>query len=198
MYCTSLICLWNIFFSHRKRQLLWKYPNPETVIVPCINVSRMPNRRTSQSKMEDIVRASICSNKGKHIHPVRHAKHPKQILQTKHTFTTFDSAGEGGGSGSLCRVRIFISSLLPATMHAGLFIYVPRDKGHNIYFKVFDGQNIYFKKLPAPPPQSTAHPLTKKGTSYNHSPKEPTAILNTWWPCSTGFGLVGYKLSIKE
>ena len=54
-----------------------------------------------------IVSASVCSIKGRHIHPVRHAKHPKQILQTKHTFTTklrgrpFDSAGEGG-SGSLC------------------------------------------------------------------------------------------------
>ena len=37
----------------------------------------------------------------RHIYPVRLAKHPKQILQTKHTFTTklrgrpFDSAGEG-------------------------------------------------------------------------------------------------------
>ena len=43
------------FFPQRKRQFLWKYPNPETVIVPCLNVSRMPNRRTSQSKIEDIV-----------------------------------------------------------------------------------------------------------------------------------------------
>ena len=40
------------FISHKKRQFLWKYPNPETVIVPCLNVSRMPNRRTSQSKIE--------------------------------------------------------------------------------------------------------------------------------------------------
>ena len=36
------------FFPHRKQLFLWKYPNPETVIVPCFNVSRMPNRRTSQ------------------------------------------------------------------------------------------------------------------------------------------------------
>ena len=36
VYCTSLICLWNIFF-HIKRQFLWKYPNPETVIVLCFN-----------------------------------------------------------------------------------------------------------------------------------------------------------------
>ena len=49
-------------------------------------------------------------------------------------------------------------------MDAGLFIYFPRDPGHNIYFKVFDGQDIYFKKLPAPlPPESTVRPLTKKG-----------------------------------
>ena len=34
------------FFPLRKRQFLWKYPNPETVFVPCLNVSRMPNRRT--------------------------------------------------------------------------------------------------------------------------------------------------------
>ena len=35
------------FSPHRKRQFLWKYPNPETVIVQCFNVSRMPNRCTS-------------------------------------------------------------------------------------------------------------------------------------------------------
>ena len=68
----------------------------------------------------------------------------------------------GGGTGSLCRVRIFISNLLRATMDAGLFIYFPRDPGHNIYYKVFDGQDIYFKNLP-PPPESTVRPLTKKG-----------------------------------
>ena len=89
-------------FPHRKQKFLWKYPNPETIIVPCLNVSRMPNLRTSQSKISKtlyIVSASVCSIKGRHIHPVRHTKHPKQILQTKHTFTTkpFDSAGEGGG-----------------------------------------------------------------------------------------------------
>ena len=49
------------FFSHRKRQFLWKYPNPETVIVPCFNVSRMPNRRTSQSKIENIVHCKCIS-----------------------------------------------------------------------------------------------------------------------------------------
>ena len=65
-----------------------------------------------------------------------------------------------GGAGSLCRVRIFISNLLRATMDAGLFIYFPRDPGHNIYYKVFDRQDIYFKILP--PPQSTVRPLTKK------------------------------------
>ena len=80
--------------------------------------------------------------------------------------------GEGGGwSGSLCRVRIFISDLLRATIFIiiqfqhrpfilryslfesdGLFIYFPRDAGQNIYLKVFDGQDIYFKKLSAPHP----------------------------------------------
>ena len=49
------------FFPHRKRQFLWKYPNPETVIVPCLNMSRMPNRRTSQSKIEDIVHCKCIS-----------------------------------------------------------------------------------------------------------------------------------------
>ena len=56
------------------------------------------------------------------IHPVRHAEHPKQILQAKHKFTTklrgrpFDSAGEGGGGWQ------FISS-------------------QNIYFQSFAGDN---------------------------------------------------------
>ena len=51
-------------------------------------------------------RCTVCSVKGRHIHPVRLAKHPKQILQTKHTFTKklrgrpFDSAGEGWGGGA--------------------------------------------------------------------------------------------------
>ena len=74
----------------------------------------------------------------------------------KRTTNPFDSAGEGGDWQ-------FMSSqnLLRATMDAGLFIYLPRDPGHNIYFKVFDGQDIYFKNLP--PPQSTVRPLTKKG-----------------------------------
>ena len=49
------------FFPHRKRQFLWKYPNPETVIVPCFNASRMPNRRTSQSKIEEFAELNdIC------------------------------------------------------------------------------------------------------------------------------------------
>ena len=76
--------------------------------------------------------------------------------------------GKGGGSGSLCRVRIFISKLLGATMDAGLFIYFPREPGHNIYFKVLT--------------ESSVHPLTKKkGTSFKYSPIVPTAIhvLNT-------------------
>ena len=53
-------------------------------------------------------------------------------------------------------------------MDAGLFIYLSRDPGQNIVFKVFDGQDIYVKKLPAPPPppDSTVHPLTKS-KKYN-------------------------------
>ena len=73
-------------------------------------------------------------------------------------------------------------------MDAGLFIYFPRDTGQDIYFKMFDGQDIYFKmfdgqdiyfkKLPAPPPINySSH--NKKGTSFNHSPIVPSAILNT-------------------
>ena len=65
-------------------------------------------------------------------------------------------------------------------MDAGLFIYFPRDPGQNIYFKVFDDQDIYFKKLPAPPPlRINCSSPNKKGTSVNHSPIVPTAILNT-------------------
>ena len=83
----------------------------------------MPSRRTSQSKKEDIIHcksSSLLNIKGRHIHSERHAKHPKQILQTKHTFTTklrgppFDYAGEGGGlavyvEAELLRATIFIS-----------------------------------------------------------------------------------------
>ena len=65
-YRYSVLYFFNLslkhFSPHRKRQFLWKYPNPETVIVPCFNVS-------SQSKIETlyIVSASVCSIKGRHI-----------------------------------------------------------------------------------------------------------------------------------
>ena len=81
----------------------------------------------------------------RHIHPVRHAKHPKQILQTKHTFTTtlrgrqFDSAEEGG-----IWQFMWSQNILRATMDAGLFIYFPRDPGQNIYFKVFGARGYLF------------------------------------------------------
>ena len=43
-----------------------------------------------------------------------------------------------------------------------LIIFLGQQARQNIYFKVFDDQDIYFKKLPAPPPQSTVRPLTKR------------------------------------
>ena len=49
------------FFPHRKQQFLWKYPNLETVIIPCFNVLRMPDQHTSQSKIEDIVHCKCIS-----------------------------------------------------------------------------------------------------------------------------------------
>ena len=58
-------------------------------------------------------------------------------------------------------------------MDAGLFIYFPRDPDQNIYFKVF----LFLK---TPPSESTVCPLTQKGTSFNLSSIEPTAILNIW------------------
>ena len=60
-------------------------------------------------------------------------------------------------------------------MDAGLFIYFPRDPGHNIYFKVFD-------------PESTVRPLTKKGDQFQPFPNSTDchtkhiAILNGLWP----------------
>ena len=63
-------------------------------------------------------------------------------------------------------------------MDAGLFINFPSDPGQNIYFKLFDGQD----NCPHPhphPKESTVRPLTKQGTSFNHSPLVPTAMLNT-------------------
>ena len=125
------------FFPHRKRQFLWKYPNPETVIVPCFNVSRMPNRRTSQSKY--IVSASVsqikrnlpflllCVSTGKQRSDRPDPPSPKQILRTKHIYnkikrTTIWFCGWGGGGGWQ-----FMSG-----------------QGQNIYFQSFAGDNIYF------------------------------------------------------
>ena len=78
----------------------------------------------------------------------------------------------GGGGGGGLAVYVESEYLFPiffrATMDAELFIYFPRDPGHNIYFKVLTEST-----------ESTVRPLTKKGTSFNHSPIVPTAILNT-------------------
>ena len=72
-------------------------------------------------------------------------------------------------------------------MDAGLFIYFLRDLGQNIYIKVFDGQDIY---LPDHRPhlRINCSSLNKKGTSFNHSPIVPTAILNIahgLWPSTS-------------
>ena len=143
----------------------------------------------------------------RHIHPVRHAKHPKQILRTKHIYnkikrTTiwFCGGRGGGGSGSFCWVKIFISNLLRATififiqlqhrpfiLRHSLFesdgcsiIYFPRDPGQNIYIKVFNGQDIYFKPAAHPLPlRINCSSPNKKGTSFYHSRIEPAAIQNT-------------------
>ena len=65
------------------------------------------------------------------------------------------------GSTSIGRARhaktrnnndhLFINIAYLNLMDAGLFIYFPRDPGHNMYFKVFEGQDIYFKKTASPP-----------------------------------------------
>ena len=95
------------FFCHRKRQFLWKYPNPETVIVPCFNA--FAHAQLMNIYFQFFAGDNIYINK----------------FYGRNTFTTklrgrpFDSAGEGG-SGSLCRVRIFISNLLRAT----IFIFI--------------------------------------------------------------------------
>ena len=59
-YRYSLLYFLNLslkhFFSHRKRQFLWKYPNPETVIVSCFNAFAL-----AQSKVDDIVQCMCIS-----------------------------------------------------------------------------------------------------------------------------------------
>ena len=93
----------------------------------------------------------------RHIHPERHPKHPKQILQTKHIYnklkrTTSGLCGEEGGVclavyveseylfPIFCGRRYLFSSNFRTDilfkdmaylnlMDAGLFIYFPRDPG---------------------------------------------------------------------
>ena len=115
---------------------------------------------------------------------VKRKSYRRNTITTKLIGRSFNFAGEGEGSGSLCRVRIFISNLVRATififiqfqhrpfiLRYSLFesdgcriIYFPRDPGQNIYFKVFDGQDIYLKIASPSPPQSesTVRPITKK------------------------------------
>ena len=94
----------------------------------------LPNRR---QKTLYIVSASVCSIKERHIHPVRHAKHPKQILQTTHTHLQqnyeadhlIHYAGEGGGC---------------------LAVYAESEyfAGDNIYFHSTSAKTIYFQIQP--------------------------------------------------
>ena len=74
-------------------------------------------------------------------------------------------------------------------MDAGLFIYIPRDPGHNIYFKVVDGEDIYFEKLPVPPPSRiNCTFLNKKRNQYQPFPNgtdchtKHIAMLHGLWP----------------
>ena len=73
------------FFCHRKRQFLWKYPNPETVIVPCFNA--FAHAQLMNIYFQFFAGDNIYINK----------------FYRRNTFTTklrgrpFDSAGEGGG-----------------------------------------------------------------------------------------------------
>ena len=68
-------------------------------------------------------------------------------------------SGGGGGWGSFCRVRIFISNLLLASMDAGFFIYFPKEPDHNIYSKVLTEST-----------DSTVRPLTKKRDQFQPFP----------------------------
>ena len=61
-YGYSLLYFLNLsvkhLFFHKKRQFLWKYPNPETVTVPCFNV--FAHAQSTYFPIEDTVSASVC------------------------------------------------------------------------------------------------------------------------------------------
>ena len=73
---------------------------------------------------------------------------------------------------------------------AGLFIYFPRNPGHNIYFKVFDGQDIYLKNCQ--PPFRISCSSHKKGDQFQSFPNRTDchtkhiAMFHGLWP---SFGL---------
>ena len=95
----------------RKRQFLWKYPNPETVIAPCFNAFAHAQSTYFPIDLTNITSFFWSTMNIKHenhlrdIHPVRHAKHPKQILQTKHIYSKIERTRiwfcRGGGGGGL-------------------------------------------------------------------------------------------------
>ena len=64
-------------------------------------------------------------------------------------------------------------------MDAGLFIYFPRDPGHNIYFKVLTEST-----------ESTVRPLTKKRDQFQPFPNSTDchtkhiAMIHGLWPSS--------------
>ena len=87
-------------------------------------------------------------NHKRHSHTARHAKHPKQILQTKHIYNKIKRTTIwfwGGGGGGILQ---FMTS-------------------QNIYFQTIAGDNIYF--LPPPPIYCSSPNKKIKGTSFNHS-----------------------------
>ena len=73
------------FFLPQKTAIFVKISKFKTVIVPCLNVSRMPNLRTSQSKIEDIVhckciRCKIIKNFAKMIWALNVSNDPSPLL----------------------------------------------------------------------------------------------------------------------
>ena len=132
----------------------------------------------------------------RHYHPVRHAKHPKQILQTKRMqsgrpYNWF--CWGGGGWQFMSSQNIYFKSF------AGDNIYFHPTSEQTIYFKIqpiwiwlmqdylfiFPGTQawifilrcltarIFILKNSQPPPPSfriNCAPLNKKGTSFNHFP----------------------------
>ena len=89
-------------------------------------------------------------------------------------------------SSNFSKDHLFYDIAYLNLMDAGLFIYFPRDPGHNIaiifILRCLTAKIFILKNCHHPSPRINCTSPKKRGTSFDHSQIVPTAMLHGLWP----------------